>query len=261
MSPVLRLIGRFWRADGMRSAFAITLSAQLAASPVMAQSAPPPPPALQIAPAPSRPVPVDNPAPANAPAALTAAAGAAMAKGAADAAVLAVNAAKITAANASAATSAKSAAAAAAITTAAAATPPGPSDLLGAPGTPVASFNGSYTQDIPIEVPAYHGVEPHLRLTYDSSRSMGAERIKGAPLGVGWAIAGLSEITRGTRGGGTPNFDTAAVMQTTDVFLLDGAEMVKCGPANVVSPGCAAGGTHAARVESYQRIAYSTDLR
>ena len=67
--------------------------------------------------------------------------------------------------------------------------------------------------------------------------------------GVGWALHGFSTIERIRPGRGTPSYGPI------DRFLLDGEELVPCSVA-VASPGCAAGGTHATRIESYTRIKF-----
>ena len=66
--------------------------------------------------------------------------------------------------------------------------------------------NGSFTDSIAIAVPAFHGLEPQLALTYDSSRGNGF-------VGVGWKVDGLSVIERARPHGGAPLFD-----DTKDVF-------------------------------------------
>ncbi len=101
---------------------------------------------------------------------------------------------------------------------------------------------GSISQLIPIEVPAFRGVEPRLALAYSSERRNGLA-------GVGWAISGFSTIVRTKAGRGAPRFDA------TDVFVLDGQELVPC-PGAMQSPGCAAGGSHATKDESYLRILF-----
>src|SRR5262245_13137634 len=111
--------------------------------------------------------------------------------------------------------------------------------------------NGSFTESVAIAVPAFHGLEPPLTLSYDSSHGNG-------PVGVGWRLDGLSVIERSRPHGGAPLFDDAS-----DVFTLDGEEMTACSslpatgptvPNQTTVPSCPAGGTHATRIESYLRI-------
>jgi hypothetical protein len=101
---------------------------------------------------------------------------------------------------------------------------------------------GSFRQSIPIAVPTYHGIEPKLALTYDSNSAAGF-------VGVGWRLDGLSVIERASPQRGSPFFNSS------DIFLLDGQELIPC-PSQTTSPGCqtAAGGTHATKIESYVRI-------
>jgi hypothetical protein len=49
-----------------------------------------------------------------------------------------------------------------------------PPDALGnvGPAQPLTAYNGSYTYNIPIEVPPFRGLEPQLSLSYDSSRGV-----------------------------------------------------------------------------------------
>jgi hypothetical protein len=101
---------------------------------------------------------------------------------------------------------------------------------------------GSFTRAIPIDVPAFHGIEPRLALGYSSQAGNGV-------VGVGWRLAGFSVVERTRNGRGTPRFDAG------DVFVLDGQELLPCA-AVPHSPGCAAGGTHATKQESYTRIRF-----
>jgi len=90
-------------------------------------------------------------------------------------------------------------------------------------------------------VPGFRDLTPNLALTYDSSGGNGW-------VGVGWSLDGVGLIERASPGKGAPRYNA------TDVFLLDGEELVAC-VAGMVSPSCTTGGTHATKVESYQRIA------
>ena len=104
----------------------------------------------------------------------------------------------------------------------------------------VSPFFGSFGHGIPIEVPPFRGLEPHLSLGYSSEGRNGF-------VGVGWSLGGFSTIERTNAGGGTPRWDG------TDVYRLDGAKMLAC-QAGMASPGCAAGGTHATENENFKRI-------
>ena len=104
---------------------------------------------------------------------------------------------------------------------------------------------GAFTRVIPIEVPAYFGIEPRLALVYSSLGGNGLA-------GVGWRLAGYSVIQRTRTGRGAPRYDA------NDVYTLDGQELLPCSVATT-SPGCAAGGTHATKQESYQRIKYDSN--
>ncbi|WP_198411891.1 FG-GAP-like repeat-containing protein [Microvirga flavescens] len=115
---------------------------------------------------------------------------------------------------------------------------------------PDAPYSGSYTHSIAIQVPGFRGLEPNLRLTYDSGRGLRGGGTLAGFLGTGWSLDGVSSIVRVSQGRGTPNFDGA------DVFLLDGEELVPC-PINSTAPSCASGGNYVSKVESYRRFSYS----
>jgi hypothetical protein len=112
-----------------------------------------------------------------------------------------------------------------------------------------APFNGSYTYSLPIEVPAFHGIEPKLKLVYDSSRGLMSGRTLAGWVGTGWTIEGFSTIVRVSPGHGVPRFDAA------DRWLLDGEELTACS-STTDSPSCKTGGSHATLIESYRRIQF-----
>src|SRR5262245_19553304 len=112
------------------------------------------------------------------------------------------------------------------------------------PTEQVSSFFGSFSNSVAIQVPAFHGLEPRLALGYSSEGRNGF-------VGVGWSLSGFSTIQRVSAGRGTPNFDS------TDIYLLDGQELVAC-QSGMVSPSCTTGGTHATKIESYLRIQFNS---
>jgi RHS repeat-associated protein len=122
-----------------------------------------------------------------------------------------------------------------------------------APDAPKAAFNGSFTHEIALEVPEYRGLEPKLKLSYDSNLGIRAGGFSAGIAGTGWALSGMRAIVRASVRYGAPKFDA------TDVYLLDGEELIVCTPAiATTSASCAAGGTHATRVESYLKIKQDT---
>ena len=139
---------------------------------------------------------------------------------------------------------AAAAAAAASRLAAAAAAASAPPDVVSPgqdqPKAPIGSSTGEFRTSVDIEVPAFHGIEPHLSLAYGSS---GGTEV----MGVGWQIQGLSKIERTSSHSGAPVFDA------TDVYKLDDSELVAC-TAAMVSPSCDNGGNYATRIESYRRI-------
>ncbi len=93
----------------------------------------------------------------------------------------------------------------------------------------VSSFAGSFSQVLPIEVPAFRGLEPKLALSYSSEARNGF-------VGVGWSLAGVSVIERLSPTRGTPLFTWE------DKWYLNGQKMFWCG-AGITAASCAAGGT------------------
>ena len=68
------------------------------------------------------------------------------------------------------------------------------------PQEQVEPFYGSFGTAVPIEVPAFHGIEPNLALSYSSSSGNGF-------LGLGWRLSGLSTVERASPGKGASGFD------------------------------------------------------
>jgi Salmonella virulence plasmid 65kDa B protein len=103
----------------------------------------------------------------------------------------------------------------------------------------VSGFSGSFSQAIAIEVPPFRGLEPQLALSYSSQGG-------GGFAGVGWGLAGFSVVQRMSPGFGAPRYDT------TDIFVLNGQELIPCPAGN--SPSCTSGGSHTTKNESYLKI-------
>src|SRR5687767_11421875 len=106
--------------------------------------------------------------------------------------------------------------------------------------------SGSYSSAVRFTVPQFYGLEPALGLVYNSSSGMGLA-------GRDWHLSGVSEIVRHSPGRGAPKFDTS------DVFYLDGEELVPC--AGVTwAPSCTATGsdgltgTHATKRQDFRKI-------
>src|SRR5689334_11245212 len=95
--------------------------------------------------------------------------------------------------------------------------------MTGTRGTAeINTFAAAATYRIPIDVPPFHGIEPKLSLSYNSS---GGNRW----VGVGWGLLGFSTIERTSASGGTPQWDHS------DRFVLDGEPLVACA-ADTPSP-------------------------
>lgn len=101
---------------------------------------------------------------------------------------------------------------------------------------------GGLARLVPIDVPAFHGIEPRLSLVYSSQGGNGF-------VGVGWRLGGFGVVERTRNGRGTPRFTGS------DVFVLDGQELLPCSTVPH-SPGCGAGGTHATKQEGYGRVRF-----
>ncbi len=96
---------------------------------------------------------------------------------------------------------------------------------------------GSFKHSVPIQVPAFRGLEPGISLEYDSAAGNGE-------IGVGWRLKVGSSIVRSGPDGALPRYDAG------DVFLVDGEKLVAC------APSCATGGTHATRKQTFERYAF-----
>jgi hypothetical protein len=154
--------------------------------------------------------------------------------------------------------------------------PPAALDSVG-PKQPITAYNGSYTYSILIEVPDFRGIEPKLRLSYDSARGIRNAASAGSWLGVGWKLEGVSAIERvsgswaatsdfqkKTGGRGSPFYVETEGTMPADNFALDGDELVACAEMlNSPSPSCfvptASGyAAYTGRVENYLRIRRNT---
>jgi len=102
----------------------------------------------------------------------------------------------------------------------------------GTGGGRVDPYYGSFSTEIPLVVPQYHGLEPALKLVYGSSGGNGF-------VGVGWGLSGVSVIERASAGGGAPRYDSS------DTFYMDGMELLA---------DTSMGGTHSTRIKNYTRI-------
>jgi hypothetical protein len=111
-------------------------------------------------------------------------------------------------------------------------------------------FYGSLSYRVPIEVPAWYGIEPRLALTYSSEGRNGL-------VGVGWSLSGLSTIERVNFAGGAPAFNTLGLGSPgpppPDVYMLDGQFLLPCQPGTP-SASCQSGGNWYTKDESYIKI-------
>jgi hypothetical protein len=88
------------------------------------------------------------------------------------------------------------------------------------PGTFNVSLSGSSNYSIPIKIaPGSGGTQPQIQLNYDSQNL-------GGPLGAGWALGGISAITRGPRDQFVDGAPTAVNLDENDALYLDGQRIV-----------------------------------
>ena len=118
---------------------------------------------------------------------------------------------------------------------------------------PTIASNGSLTQNIDINVPAYHGLEPKIGLHYDSARKTKLGGLYQGWLGYGWGLEGFDVIERASPGYGISKWDG------NDVYLLNGVQLVPC-TAGMNSSSCSAGGNFATEIESYRRILFNSAI-
>jgi RHS repeat-associated protein len=82
------------------------------------------------------------------------------------------------------------------------------------------SLSGSAVYKVPIRLaPGTSGVEPKLSIVYDSQALSG-------PLGAGWALSGLSTITRGPKNARFDGVPDGVKMEESDGLYLDGQRLV-----------------------------------
>ena len=103
----------------------------------------------------------------------------------------------------------------------------------------------SFGHAVSVSVPDYYGVEPKLAVTYNANGPVGLA-------GPGWNLAGFSVIDKRGPSHGIPQYGS------TDRLFLDGQELIACS-STTGSPGCAAGGTHATKLESFSKIVRTGD--
>lgn len=125
--------------------------------------------------------------------------------------------------------------------------------LAGATAHADVAPDGSFTTNVPITVPAYHGVEPALALTYSSNGPNGW-------IGEGWRLSGTSAIVRESGHHGLPSWTA------DDHFAVDGVNLIACAGSTArvaASPSCArpANGTvaYTSEIETYSRIGFTPD--
>jgi RHS repeat-associated protein len=112
------------------------------------------------------------------------------------------------------------------------------------PGSHVDQFSGSYTERVAFDIPAFHGIEPKLALSYNSAQ-------KGGFADNGWGLEGFGVVERTGATHGVPRYESS------DIFVLNGVELMPC-LAGSPSPSCMAGGNYSTRLETFQKVFYSS---
>jgi RHS repeat-associated protein len=148
--------------------------------------------------------------------------------------------------------------------------------------------DGAFNYSIPINLPAFRGLEPKLSLLYNSSNK--GRGTADAIMGVGWRLSGLSKIERVSSSFGPPIFSLTSAggagasigdngggsQDFRDILQLDSEVLLACRDGGATSPwnldnwgypaafhtsqpsaSCSAGGNLATQVESFKRITRS----
>ncbi|SHN35572.1 FG-GAP-like repeat-containing protein [Rhizobacter sp. OV335] len=111
------------------------------------------------------------------------------------------------------------------------------------PGSFSVSPDGAATYGIPIQVPpGIAGIEPSLTLGYNSRSGNG-------PLGVGWNVSGLSQITRCPQTVPQDGAQTGVNYTSSDRFCLDGQRLMV-----VAGTYGAAGSEYRTELESFSKV-------
>ena len=88
------------------------------------------------------------------------------------------------------------------------------------PGSFDVALSGSAIYSIPLQIaPGTAGLQPKISLVYDS-------QALGGPLGAGWAISGLTVITRGPKNARFDGVPDGIRMEESDALYLDGERLV-----------------------------------
>jgi RHS repeat-associated protein len=111
------------------------------------------------------------------------------------------------------------------------------------PGAFDVSSTGAATYQIPIWVPpGPNSVQPRIQLSYGSNQGVG-------PVGVGWAISGLSSINRCEKTYAQDTASTPVALASTDGFCLDGNRLRLTGGSYGL-----AGSTYQTEIANFSKI-------
>ena len=140
--------------------------------------------------------------------------------------------------------------------------------------TPVAhdvAQSGAFSYRVPINVPAFRGLEPRIALSYSSSNT-----VLGSPknlVGQGWVLSGFPVIERKSLGRGDPalqqqlgcfwsltetNSSPAAATGDTTATNPYTGNYPSEAKTEAASPSCDSGGTHTTKWESSQKVVFDS---
>jgi RHS repeat-associated protein len=131
---------------------------------------------------------------------------------------------------------------------------------------PEVQSTGGLEYSVPIDVPAFRGLEPKLTLNYNSSRKTQVSGTYQGWLGYGWGLDGVSVIERMRPKMGVPSFDDSKNAVERDIYVLNGQALFPCDDDRVVKgASCLAGGTavgtYVSEVENYLKIRFASSSR
>ncbi len=129
--------------------------------------------------------------------------------------------------------------------------------------------SGELSYKVEVAIPDYRGLQPKIDLLYNSHSQ--SREGPFSVLGPGWSLGGFSSISRVSDRLGSPSYDSGS-----DIFLLDGMELLKCDSASIkvsgvdatswnysskyiaesTSPSCSAGGDFVTFKDSFFRVSF-----
>jgi hypothetical protein len=100
---------------------------------------------------------------------------------------------------------------------------------------PDVQSTGGLEYSVPIDVPAFRGLEPKLSLNYNSGRKTTVSGTYQGWLGYGWGLDGVSVIERMRPKMGVPSFDDSKNAAERDIYVLNGQALFPCDDDRVLN--------------------------